>query len=155
MIETECLLAQHNFGREKITAQKAVLITLWYLSNTETFRQVADRFNVTKGSSHRIVTKIVQFLVRKSKEYIAMPTGQQLRKVTSEFFKLHGIEGVVGAIDGSHINIKRPASKHHHVYYNGKGDYSLLILYKQLAIIRKNLSVFSVANQDPFMTVAF
>jgi hypothetical protein len=84
--------------REKITAQKAVLITLWYLSNTETFRQVADRFNVTKGSSHRIVTKIVQFLVRKSKEYIAMPTGQQLRKVTSEFFKLHGIEGVVGAI---------------------------------------------------------
>lgn len=55
------------------------------------------------------------------------PTGQQLHKIKSEFFKLHGINGVVGAIDGSHVKIKRPASKHHYVYFNRKGDYSLLI----------------------------
>jgi len=35
--------------------------------------------------------------------------------------------GVIGAIDGSHIKIKRPTSKHHYVYYNRKGDYSFLI----------------------------
>lgn len=127
MIETEHVLPQHNFGRKKIYAQKAVLMTLWYLCNTETFRQCSDRFNVTKSSCHRIVTKIIEFLVRKSVQYIVWPSGQRLHKVKSEFFKLHGIDGVVGAIDGSHIKIKRPASKHHYVYYNRKGDYSLLM----------------------------
>ena len=38
MIETERVLPQHNFGREKICARKIFLMTLWYLSNTETFR---------------------------------------------------------------------------------------------------------------------
>lgn len=127
MIEMEHVLPQHKFGRKKICAQKAVLMTLWYLCNTETFRQCSDRFNVTKSSCHRTIRKIIQFLVRKSREYIVWPTGEQLLKVKSEFFKLHGINGVVGAIDGSHVKIKRPASKHHYVYYNRKGDYSLLM----------------------------
>jgi len=127
MIEAEHVLPQHNIGREKICARKAFLMTLWYLCNTETFRQCSDRFNVTKNSCHRIITKIIEFLIRKSGQYIIWPTGQRLHKVKSEFFKMHGIDGVIGAIDGSHIKIKRPISKHHYVYYNRKGDYSLLI----------------------------
>ncbi|KAM0727696.1 Protein ANTAGONIST OF LIKE HETEROCHROMATIN PROTEIN 1 [Formica fusca] len=102
-------------------------MTVWYLCNTETFQQCSDRFNVTKSTCHRIITKIIEFLVRKSGQYIVWPTDQQLQKIKSEFYKMHGINGVVGAIDGSHIKIKRPASKHHYVYYNRKGDYSLLI----------------------------
>lgn len=127
MIEMEYVLPQHKFGRKKICAQKAVLMTLWYLCNTETFRQCSDRFNVTKSSCHRTITKIINFLVKNSGQYIVWPTGQQLHKVKSEFFKLHGINGVVGAIDGSHVKIKRPASKYHYVYFNRKGDYSLLM----------------------------
>jgi len=127
MIETERVLPQHNFGREKICARKAFLMTLWYLSNTETFRQCSDRFNVTKSSCHRIITKIIEYLVKKSRQYIAWPTDQRLNKIKSGFCKIHGIDGVVGAIDGSHIKIKRPTSKYHYVYYNRKGDYSLLI----------------------------
>lgn len=106
MIEMEYVLPQHKFGRKKICAQKAVLMTLWYLCNTETFRQCSDRFNVTKSSCHRTITKIINFLVKNSGQYIVWPTGQQLHKVKSEFFKLHGINGVVGAIDGSHVKIK-------------------------------------------------
>jgi len=127
MIEAEHVLPQYNIGREKICAREAFLMTLWYLCNTETFRQCSDRFNVTKSSYHRIITKIIEFLIRKSGQYIVWPTGQRLHKIKSEFFKMHGIDGVIGAIDGSHIKIKRPTSKDHYVYYNKKGVYSLLI----------------------------
>jgi len=126
-------------------------MTIWYLSNTETFRQCSDRFNVTKSSCHRIITKIITFLVRKSGQYIVWPTSQQLHKVQSEFFKLRGINGVVGAIDGSHIKIKRPTSKHHYVYYNRKGDYSLLIQ----GVCDCNKKFINVENQDLSMIVIF
>jgi hypothetical protein len=43
------------------------------------------------------------------------------------FYKLHKIAGVVGAIDGTHINIKRPISQFAQVYYNRKGDYGILL----------------------------
>nr|XP_012215478.1 PREDICTED: uncharacterized protein LOC105667921 [Linepithema humile] len=86
MIENEDVLPQHNIGREKICARKAFLMTLWYLSNTETFRQCSDRFDVTKSSCHRIIRKIIDFLVKKSGQYIVWPTGQRLHKVKSEFF---------------------------------------------------------------------
>lgn len=128
-------------------------MTVWYLCNTETFRQCSDRFNVTKSTCHCIITKIIEFLVTKSGQYIVWPTDQQLQKIKSEFYQMHGINGVVGAIDGSHIKIKRPASKYYYVYYNRKGDYSFL--YKEFVITRKNLLVFSVEDQDPSMTVAF
>ena len=36
IIEIERVLPQRNFGREKICARKAFLMTLWYLSNIET-----------------------------------------------------------------------------------------------------------------------
>jgi len=127
MIEAEHVLPQHNIGREKICARKAFLMTLWYLCNTESFRQYSDRFNVIKNSCQRIITKIIEFLMRKSGQYIVWLTGQRLHKVKSEFFKMHEIDGVIGVIDGSHIKIKWPTSKDHYIYYNRKGDYNLLI----------------------------
>ncbi|XP_066590811.1 uncharacterized protein [Prorops nasuta] len=127
IVETEHILPQHTFGRKKICAEKSVLLTLWYLSNTETFRESSDRFDITKSSCHRIISKIVDLLVKKSTQYITWPINNELHKVQSGFYKMQGIKGVVGAIDGCHVKIKKPASKYHYAYYNRKGDYSVLI----------------------------
>jgi hypothetical protein len=40
-------------GRKIISAEKAFLLCVWYLSNQESFRQVADRFDITLSSAHR------------------------------------------------------------------------------------------------------
>jgi hypothetical protein len=31
-----------------------LLITLWWISNQETYRQVADRFNMTRGKIYKL-----------------------------------------------------------------------------------------------------
>ncbi|KAJ8914013.1 hypothetical protein NQ315_012036 [Exocentrus adspersus] len=47
LIEEENIFPVHQSGREKVTPKKGFLMTVWYLANMETFRQVANRFDVT------------------------------------------------------------------------------------------------------------
>ncbi|VEN35996.1 unnamed protein product [Callosobruchus maculatus] len=101
-------------------------MTIWYLSNTETFREIAKLFDVTKSSAHRIIGKIVNFLSKSSKKYIQWPNSQRLDIVRDGFRLMKGINGVVGAIDGCHINIKKPR-ENAHSYCNRMSKYSILL----------------------------
>ncbi|KAK9679235.1 hypothetical protein QE152_g40182 [Popillia japonica] len=49
-IEAAHITSEERTGREKLTPEEAIYITLWYLSNTETFRQLADRFNKSEST---------------------------------------------------------------------------------------------------------
>lgn len=41
------------------------------------------------------------------------------------FYERSGIPGVIGAVDGTHIKIRGPEKRIHHLFYNRKGYYSL------------------------------
>ncbi|KAJ8914145.1 hypothetical protein NQ315_016223, partial [Exocentrus adspersus] len=114
MIKNEHVLPDHKFGREKKSFSDDSVV----LGNCETFGQISDWFDVSKGSAHRIIKRVVEFLVIKARNYIVWPTGENLIKTRLQFKKQHNIAGIVGAIDGCHIKIKKPRSKHAHVYYN-------------------------------------
>lgn len=47
--------------------------------------------------------------------------------IIKKFKRKSGIDNVIGAIDGCHLQIKKPRGKHSHVYYNRKGYYSILL----------------------------
>lgn len=102
------VLPVHLYGREKITPQKAFLITLWYLGNQESFRQISERFNVTRSSSFRIVRKVINWLVAESPKYIKWPRNEEAVENINTFKKKHKIHGILGCIDGCHIKILRP-----------------------------------------------
>ncbi|KAJ8910620.1 hypothetical protein NQ315_002856 [Exocentrus adspersus] len=104
-IEEADVLPTHGFGRKKISAKMAVYITLWYLSNTNSFREIANLFDITMSSVGQILNK-----------------RKPLKKVFKAF---RGIDGIIGAIDGCHINIKQPNTKH--AYCNRKGQFSVLL----------------------------
>ncbi|KAI4454501.1 prohibitin [Holotrichia oblita] len=42
-------------GWPEVSHRKAVLIGLWYLSNTETYRQISDRFDISLSTAHQVV----------------------------------------------------------------------------------------------------
>lgn len=125
LVENSGIISQESFGRFRVSAKKSVYMTLWYLSNTETFRQIADRFNVTLSTAFRIIDKITKFLLSQSSRFIKWPE-EEIQTIRDGFFKLKRINHVIGAVDGCHINIKRP-SKDPHVYCNRKGNYSILL----------------------------
>lgn len=69
-------------------------------------------------------------------EWITYPTEEENRATAQDFYRKFGIPGVVGCIDGTHINIVAPKDNKH-LYYNRKGSYSLnatLVSFLQINI---------------------
>lgn len=125
-IKQSKVLPDHTHGRPKITPKKAVLMTVWYLSNQETFRQVSDRFNVTKSSAHRVIKKVINYFVQNSRKFIRWPNEDGKAVIRQGFKDIQNIDNIVGAIDGCHILIKRPL-ENAHVYCNRKSQHSILL----------------------------
>ncbi|KAF7998542.1 hypothetical protein HCN44_010950 [Aphidius gifuensis] len=44
-----------------ITHERAFLLILMYLANTETFREISDRFDITMSSAHRVLRVTLNF----------------------------------------------------------------------------------------------
>ena len=61
-----------------------------------------------------------------SSEIICWPTGRYLREVCDTFHKMKGMNGCIGAIDGTHINIKGPSFCGEN-YINRKGYHSMVL----------------------------
>ena len=113
-------------GRIPVELRKQLLITLWYMSNQSFIRDISDRFDVTKSSVKRITTRIIKSLSCLSNEFIKWPTGDYKDLVMDAFAKMKGIKGVIGLIDGTHIEIPK-RSIDTLAYINRKG-YSSIIM---------------------------
>lgn len=60
------LLNLEHGGRSKVGPETEIYITLWFLANTETYRQLSDRFNVTRSSVHRMFYRVIKWMVKES-----------------------------------------------------------------------------------------
>jgi hypothetical protein len=125
-LENSGLIPAHEYGKDKITSTKALLLTIWYLSNTETFRQVSDRFDVFLSSAHRCLLRVLKFFLSLRIEYIKWPTMNEYREISVGFRMKQGIDGIIGAIDGCHVRIRRP-QEHQEAYVNRHKYCSVLI----------------------------
>lgn len=66
--------------------------------------------------------------------WIQMPrTMEEKRKIVRAFYIKHGIPGVVGCIDGTHVQIIAPA-ENKHLFYNRKGKYSLNVMLVNIIV---------------------
>ena len=80
-----------------------MLIFLWYLGHqTSSFRDVADRFDVTVTSLHRIIRRVSVFLSNLSPQIITWPDENE-KKIIEEHFLNNGFPNVIGAIDMLHM----------------------------------------------------
>lgn len=68
-----------------VPLQKKILCTLWILSNQISYRDVGDRFGLSKGTAHYCVTQIVNTLADLLPEYVRWPNEerQQLSAMVS------------------------------------------------------------------------
>lgn len=114
-------------GRAAIPLEKALLMTIWTLSNQESFRTIADRFGIRKGVAHTVIIKVCKLLYGNMQKYIVWPKGQEAIKNLAKFNKLRGensFPNVFGCVDGTHIPIPRPQEDNS--YFNRKGSHSVI-----------------------------
>lgn len=76
------------------------------------FRSVGSRFDLGKSSLSHSVRRVVKALTSISAEVISWPRGDCLLSAKTKFQRISGLSNVVGAIDGSLIEIPAPKVKY-------------------------------------------
>ncbi|XP_070188164.1 putative nuclease HARBI1 [Littorina saxatilis] len=114
-------IGPHLQSSRSISVEKKMLATIWLVGNMESFRSVADRFGVNKGSLHRIVLSVCRALTAIRGDVISWPPHGQLQKIANDFQELRGFPGIVGAVDGTYIEIPGTTDEHRAAYICRKG----------------------------------
>lgn len=71
-------------------------------------RSVADRFGMGKSSLSNCFMRVVKALNNIAGDVIVWPTGDKLLTVKEKFRAIGGLPNVIGAIDGTDIEVKSP-----------------------------------------------
>ncbi|XP_060560834.1 putative nuclease HARBI1 [Ruditapes philippinarum] len=127
--EELCMQVSPLMNQERtVTVDKKLLATLWILANPESYRSVADRFGMSKGSLHLIVISTCHSISELMEEYICFPsTRREMEAIADGFRQRSGMPGVVGAIDGTHVSVPAPRSVHRAAFINRKGQSSMVV----------------------------
>ncbi|XP_024888709.1 protein ANTAGONIST OF LIKE HETEROCHROMATIN PROTEIN 1-like [Temnothorax curvispinosus] len=70
---------------------------------------MADRFGISISSVFRVLRRVIAWLMTKLDEVIRWPQGHDIATTIESFCAKQGISNVLGAIDGTHIRIEKPA----------------------------------------------
>jgi hypothetical protein len=104
-----------------IAAEKKMLATLWILATPESYRSVADRFGMSKGTLHSVVKETTAAITSLRATFIQFKTSPaDMMAVAKGFEDKTGFPGVIGAVDGTHVEIPGP-SENRSSYINRKG----------------------------------
>jgi len=115
----------HARGKPAVSTEKKVLMFLYYMGSqpscadvplrnytltpTATDYDIAHRFGVSDSTVFHCVNKVCIILYEDLKSVIIRwPKGEYAERVMEGFREKQGTDGVIGAIDGSHITISCP-----------------------------------------------
>lgn len=87
---------------------------------------ICERFNVGRSTALYITRRVVKALVELASVIIKWPTGERVDEVWAGFENTSGFPKIIGAIDGTHINIPAP-NKYPESYVNRKGHHSIQV----------------------------
>lgn len=114
-------------GREAIPPEKQLLVTLWYLGGTESIIKIADRFGISESSVVLSRKRVFSALLNNFKNrLISWPKNENIDAVIDRFQTRNGFNGIVGALDATHIQIKAPKDDPQS-YVNRKKYHSLIL----------------------------
>lgn len=96
---------------------------------------MCTKFDLGKATAIRTMRRVTYALHTLAPQFIQWPQGRRAVEVMTEFERMSAFPGVIGAIDGTHVEIRSPKDNHHQAYINRKGYPSIhvqVIFYKKL-----------------------
>ncbi|XP_025158650.1 protein ANTAGONIST OF LIKE HETEROCHROMATIN PROTEIN 1 [Harpegnathos saltator] len=100
---------QEDVGiKRHIPVRKQLLATLWLLATPDSYRSVGEKFDMSKSSLNVSFMRVIQALNNIAGDIVQWPREERLATVKQKFQRLSVLPNIIGAIDGTHISIKKP-----------------------------------------------
>ncbi|XP_062582430.1 uncharacterized protein LOC134244176 [Saccostrea cucullata] len=110
---------------EAITPDRQLLLTLWYLANLSSMREVAHIFGLSKSTVHETIFRVISAIIEHlSVRVIVWPSANRQRDIANDVQQVCRLPGIIGFLDGTHVRLSS-ALKGDRDYYNRKGYPSL------------------------------
>lgn len=91
------------------------------LKQIKAFRSVCTKFDMGKATAIRAMRRVTYALHSLAPRFIQWPEGRRATEVIAAFKNMSAFPGVIGAIDGPHVEIRFPRDDNHQAYINRKG----------------------------------
>jgi hypothetical protein len=116
---------QDTRWRKAIPSAARVIAYLLFVMQGMTYFQISNSLGIGVMTVCKCVHECTYAINRHMfAAYIRLPTPAEARATMEKWRQQTSIPGIYGAIDGTHIAIKKPA-EHGQDYFNRKSDYSL------------------------------
>ena len=112
--------------RLAISSRVRLLAFLYHVCQGSNYTVVSNQFGIGISTVSKIVHQVTYAILDHMwKVYICLPTLAEAQKSMYAWEQQTGIPGIVGALDGTHIEIRKPAKENADVYFNRKCRYSM------------------------------
>ena len=142
------MMRQTTIFREAISLEKRVGIALWKLSTGNTYRSVGKAFGVSAALCCEVLLEFCTVLYMLAPRYITFPEDEHECSREILLFRRYTscpIPQVAGAIDCTHVKIKKPANEFGADYFNRKQTYSI----NTQAVVGERLKFMDVSTGFP------
>ena len=111
-----------------VPVDKALMIALWTLATPDSYRAIANLFDVPESTVLLCLRRVCSATIRTScQNFIKLLNSKDDYERNEErFANICGMRNILGAIDGCHIAIKAPVHEPS-AHVNRKGFYSVLL----------------------------
>jgi hypothetical protein len=116
-------------GRTPLEPELKLVVTVRYLATGNSYRSLAYSFRVPHNTISLFIPEVCKAIsaVFKDELFTVPSTPDAWREIADKFSKRWNFHHCCGAIDGKHIEIKKPR-KSGSMFYNYKGYFSIILL---------------------------
>jgi len=117
---------QNTLFRDAVPVPKRVAVALWRLGSGNSYRTISTTFGIGKATAVKICHEFCEAMNRMKRYFISLPSHEDdVKESIRRFAENLNFPQAIGAIDGTHIEIKSPTVNGAD-YFNRTQKYSMV-----------------------------